>query len=430
MKRPFKAYDPDQSFLFPPSPHDWLPEGHLAWFLSDCVEQLDLDAYLKHYRPGGKGSLAYQPRMMLKVLIYAYCVGVFSSRKIARQLEENIAFKVLSGGQLPNHRTICRFREEFLELFENTFVQVIQIAQENGLVKMGTLAIDGSKVKANASKHKAMSYGRMQDEERRLRQEIRALRDRARGEDSEEDTHFGPDFRGDELPKELARREERWQTIHATRMRLEERKAREAQEEGEPSKERSEPPKPEPKDQANFTDPESRIMKTSSGGFEQCYNTQIAVEEHGQLIVAAQVTQSPTDSKTLLSTVDRAVDHTDQVPCRVLADAGYRSEDNFLDLEERGITGYIALGREGKKLPTQRSRAQATARMRRRLQRKHGRQTYKKRKHIVEPVFGWIKQVLGFRAFSVRGFAKVTGEWFLVCLAVNLKRMSGLMAAT
>ena len=224
-----QADDPDQVLLFPPSPSDWLPEDHLAWFIQETVGQLDLDALLDKYRVSGKGELAYPPKVMLSLLVYAYCTGTFASRKIAVQIDENIAFRVLARGLRPSFRTICRFREENLDEFQRMFVQVVQLAKEAGLVRMGTIAIDGSKVKANASKHKAMSYDRMVIEEKRLRAEVAKLTRAAKKQDEIDDDEFGPDFRGDELPQELSRRKTRLATIKAAKKRLEDRKAAEAE---------------------------------------------------------------------------------------------------------------------------------------------------------------------------------------------------------
>lgn len=419
----FLDYDPNQTLLFPPSPRDWLPEGHLAWFVSDAVDALDMTELLKRYRPGGKGNLAYHPKLLLKLLVYGYCTGVFSSRKIAKQIEDSVAFRVLAAGQSPNHRTICRFRESHVEQFNDLFAQVVQLAKESGLVKLGTIAVDGTKVKADASKHKAMSYQRMKEEEQRLREEIRKITAIAAGEDAAEDAKFGPDFRGDELPEELRRRESRRATIREARKRLEKRKAEEEaakHQDGSPVD--PEKAKPAPKDQENFTDPDSRIMKASSGGFEQAYNGQIAVDSEHHIIVATGLTQKANDVEQLTPMVDEATAITEQQPKKVLADAGYRSEANLADLEERDIKGFVPLGREGKDTPEQPSKP-ATKRMKRRMKSKSGRLTYRARKHIVEPVFGWIKQVLGFRSFSLRGLRKVTGEWSLICLAVNIRRM-------
>jgi transposase len=440
----YRAYEPDQGGLFPVSPRDWLPEGHLAFFIAETVDQLDLGELERSYRAEGKGALAYHPRLMLKLLVYAYSTGTFASRKIAQRVEESIPYRYLSAGAFPNHRTICRFREKHLAAFESLFVQIVQIAQESGLVKMGTLAIDGSKVKASASKHKAMSYGRMQQQERQLKREIHELTGKAAQRDAVDDEKFGPDFRGDELPEELTRRKTRLKVIQDAKRRLEERKAAEAQEAAQaqekaekprlsPGKsKRGRPPKkppgtPRPKDQENFTDPDSRIMKDSSGGFQQSYNAQIAVDEAEQIIVAADVSQSAADARQLLPMVEQAEQNTEQAPDRVLADAGYRSEENFQALEKKGIDAYIPLGREGRARKCNPAHL-ATARMKRKMDGKRARRRYKKRKHIVEPAFGWIKAALGFRSFSLRGVPKVRGEWSLICLATNLRRMNGKMA--
>ena len=442
MARFKKGWDIDQGLLLPPSLREWLPEDHLAWFIQDAVSSLDTDPLLDRYRVSGKGELAYDPRMMLRILIYAYSVGVFSSRKIAIQLHENVAFRVLARNQMPSHRSICRFRERHIDQFNDLFVQVVRIAAESGLVKIGKLAIDGSKLRANASKHKAMSYDRMKQEEVRLEREIAAILKLAADVDAEEDEEFGPDFRGDELPEELRRRETRLQRIREARERLEKRKAEESRKADEKKKAKAasegrEPPRerpggrkypkgqPEPKDQENFTDPDSRIMKTSRG-LEQCYNAQIAADGTSRLIVATAVTSCAADNDHLQPMIEAAMENTGQPVDRVLADAGYRSEDNLAALESAGIDGYIATGREGKSsLP---ARTPAVRRMQRKLRTKRGRKRYRERKHIAEPVYAWIKSVLGFETFSMRGIRKVEGEFELVSLALNLRRMRALLA--
>lgn len=431
-----KQEDRRQGLLLPPSPSDWLPEGHLAWFVIDAVEALDIDALLDKYRTCGKGEQAYPPRVMLALLIYGYCTGTFASRKIAAQIDDSVAFRVIAAGLRPNHRTICRFREENLDEFQKLFVQVVQFAQEAGLVKMGTIAIDGSKVKANASRHKAMSYDRMLIEEKKLRSEIRKLTQASREQDDIDDQTFGPDFRGDELPEELSRRETRLKTIQEAKKRLEARKAAEAAARakeaeakpgsGDEKKDAATEKRvaPEPRDQENFTDPDSRIMPTSGKAFEQSYNAQVAVDAKAQMVVAASVSQSPKDMGLLIPVVNAASENTDRIPSRVLADTGYKNERDLARLEDLGIDGYIAVGREGKtsRLPSQESpRSRA---MMQKLATKRGRARYKQRKGIVEPVFGWVKRVLGFRAFSLRGLRKVAAEWNLVCLALNLRRMA------
>ena len=433
MGQTFEPYDPDQGLLMPPSLREWLPDGHLAHFVSDTVDQLDLRPFFAKFeqREDGRGSLAYHPAMMLKVLIYAYCTGVFSSRRIEAALSESVALRYLAAGNQPGHRTIARFRADRLDDFQAVFVQIVRIAQEAGLVRMGTLAIDGSKLKANASKHKAMSYGRMKEEERRLREEIRSITDLARGVDEAEDREFGPDFRGDELPQELIRRKDRIAKIREAKKRLEEQQVKEDEESGRGERMEKEgrgnlkrpngvPPA---KAQTNFTDPESRIMKTSSGAFEQCYNAQIAVDAEERLIVAADVTQCAADSNELVKMVDAARTNCRATPRRVLADSGYKSEDNFRALERRKIDAYIALGR-GESSKSSTTAKPLTQRMSRKLRTQRGRARYKQRKSVVEPVFGWIKQALGFRGFLVRGVRKVRGEWALVCLALNVKQMN------
>ncbi len=442
MARFKKGDDLHQQFLLPPSIKDWLPEDHLAWYIQDAVASLNTDELLKRYRACGKGELPYDPRMMLQVLIYAYCSGVFSSRKIAKHLEESVPFRVLAGNQMPNHRSICRFRSDHVDLFQSFFVEVVQLASEAGLTKLGTVAVDGSKLKANASKRKAMSYSRMKSEEKRLRGEIRKITSMAEGIDAEEDEMFGPDFRGDELPKEMSTRQGRLKVIQEAKKRLENRKAeeerqkdeekaRKAKEEGrelQQARRRKHPKgKPLPKDQENFTDPDSRIMKDSKG-FEQSYNAQIAVDKAEQLIVANGVTNCAADVDQLIPMAEQAMANADKPIRRLLADAGYRSEENFEQLENAQIDGLVSVGKEGKKSAKAKPKRHATARMKLRLATKRGRSWYRQRKHIVEPVFGWVKNVIGFRSFSMRGLERVGGEWSLICLATNLRRLHGRLA--
>jgi len=433
MESIFEAYEPDQVHLLPPAPRDWLGEGHLAHFISDTVDQLDLAPFLKKYakRKSGKGQKAYHPAMMLKILIYAYCVGIFSSRKIMAALTELVPLRYLAAGNDPGHRTIARFREKNLSRFRSVFVEVVRIAQEAGLVTMGTLAVDGSRVKANASKHKAMSYKRMKEAEWKLQEEIRKITRMARQIDQAEDAEFGPDFRGDELPEELKRRKDRLQKIQEAKRRLEAEQEEEDRRTGRGEKGRAlKRPRGVPPDakQSNFTDPDSKIMSTDKKSFEQCYNAQSAVDEANRIIVAADVGTCASDVGELLPMVDGAERNTGKKAKRVLADSGYKSEQNLRDLEERGTDGYIALGK-GERTPDDVDPSKpATRRMARKLRTKAGRTQYKKRKGIAEPPFGWIKNVLGFRSFSMRGTPKATGEWNLVCLAVNLRRMHGMIA--
>jgi len=437
MPTTFRPCLPDQSLLFPPSPREWLPEGHLAFFIADTVAALTLDAFYARYEGDGRRNQPFDPQMMVTVLLYAYATGTFSSRRIARKLEEDVAYRVLAAGNFPAHRTIAEFRQQHLAAFEALFVKVVQIAREAGVVHLGAVAVDGSKVKANASKHKAMSYGRMREDERRLRAEIAALTTKAEAVDAAEDAEHGPDVRGDELPAELQRREARLAVIAAAKARLEARQADADREKGRTPDDgrKGRGSKPFARDfgvppddaQDNFTDPESRIMKTSAG-FDQCYNGQLAVDEASQLIVATGLTNCGADNAELLPLLDQTQD-TLGTPAEVLADAGYRGEATFQTLEARDITAYISLGHETRPAKPPNPAHLATQRMAARLKSDAGRARYRRRKAIVEPVIGWIKEVLGFRRFSVRGVAKARGEWNIVCLAVNLKRLHRIRVA-
>lgn len=443
MGTSYRPYQPDQPFLLPPSLREWLPEDHLAYFISDTIDALDLRALYERYEGDGRRNQPYHPAMLLKVLVYCYATGVFSSRRIAAKLVEDVALRVLAAGNRPDFRTINRFRQQHLETFGELFVEVVRLARRMGLVKLGTVALDGTKVRANASKHKAMSYERMQAEDRRLEQEIRAMLERAQQIDLAEDELYGAEHSGDELPQELRRREQRLAKIREAKRALEAEQAGQDQARGRRagdgkvasgkrpqggvSKYQREYGEPPPKRQRNFTDPQSRIMKLQQG-FEQCYNAQAVVEEGRQLIVAQQVGQNAADNGVLLELVDEVERNTGSKPQRVLADAGYRSEENFAGLEGRQIEGFVALGREGRASPSDQPKVggAATARMRRRLAEPRGQQYYARRKGLVEPVFGWLKAGLGFRQFSLRGLRNVQGEWSLVTLALNLRRMAGM----
>ena len=441
MGTTFRPYSPGQELLLPPSLNEWLPEGHLAYFVSDVVEELDLSAFYARYEGNGRRNSPFDPRMMLKILIYAYATGVFSSRKIARKLEEDVAFRVLAAGNFPRHRTICDFRKHHLVAFKAVFIQVVRIAREAELITLGTLAIDGTKVRANASKHKAMSYGRMGEEGDRLSKEIDALCRQARQTDQSEDRQFGPDNRGDELPEELQYRQARLDKIRAAKEKLEaDQKERDKARGRSPDDDRRSPrggPNfkrdygvPDDKDQSNFTDPQSRIMKTADG-FQQCYNGQLAVDGEFQLIVANHLGNNPSDNGCLIPLLDQAKDTLETYPDQCLADAGYRKEEDLQTLEDKSIDGYVSLRREGKKSSEiDASRYPASARMAGKLATATGRSVYAQRKHLVEAVNGWIKHVLGFRQFSLRGLHAVQGEWDLVCLSLNLRRMSSLMRLT
>lgn len=439
MPTTFRPYAPDQDLLLPVSLRDWLAEDHVAYFISEVVEELDLSAFYAPYQGDGRRRMPYEPSMMLKVLIYAYVSGVFSSRKIARKLEEDVAFRVLAAGNFPKHRTICEFRRRHLREFKALFVQVVQIAWTAGLVRLGTLAVDGTKVRANASKHKAMSYERMEQQERRLREEIAQMCELADQADEAEDRRYGAERRGDELPQELAHRAHRLETIRAAKARLEaEQRAADAARGRHPDDDRRPPGGrgarykrdfgvPQDKAQSNFTDPESRIMKTAEG-YQQCYNGQLAVDEDFQLIVANELTANANDQGVMLGLIDQVEGTLQMQPESLLADAGYRKEEDFEILEQRGIDAYVSVRREGKDAGDIDAQAcPATHRMVEKLSTPDGRERYRDRKHIVEAVNGWIKQVMGFRRFSIRGLAGAAGEWDLVCLAANLRRMRPLI---
>ena len=439
MPTTFRRYQPDQLLLLSPDVREWLASGHLAYHISDLVDALDLSAFYAPYEGDGRRNAPYEPSMMVKVLIYAYATGVYSSRAIARKLEEDVAFRVLGAENFPQHRTICEFRRRHLEEFERMFVEVVRVAREMGVVRFGTLSVDGTKVRANASKRKAMSYGRMLKEEARLKKEIQRLLDTAGAVDAEEDERYGEQVRGDELPAQLERREKRLAAIEEAKARLEaaQREADDARGR-KPGQDRN--PKggrpykraygePAADAQSNFTDPESQIMKTSAEGFQQNFNVQMVVDEAHQFIVATDVGAQASDQGQLLPLLDEVSETYGVAPEVVLADAGYCNEADLVALEQRGIDGHVAVGREGKAQVAANPRTRpATHRMAVKLASDEGRARYAKRKWISEAPNGWVKEVLGFRRFSLRGVEKVRGEWHLVCLALNIKRMRGLAA--
>lgn len=427
MAKTFRPYLPEQELLLPPSLRDWLPENHLAYFVSDVVDQLNLSAIESVYAKDDRGQPPYHPRMMTKILIYAYCVGVFSSRKMQKRLVEDVAFRLLAAGNQPDFRTLSDFRKIHLKALQGLFEQVLKITLETGAMRLGRVALDGSKVKANASKHKAMSYGRMKETEKRLREEVQQLLAQAEAADDEEDSRYGRDQRGDELPAELARRETRIQRIREAKRVVEQRARERAKAEGKPAAEAAKA-KPDDKTQYNFTDPESRIMK-GPDGFVQAFNAQIAVEPDFQLIVGQTVTQAPNDKQQIVPMVEKIEEQSGQRPAAILADSGYCSEQNLGHLAEKQIEGYMPAERQkhGVAEPSQHGPlpkgATRVDRMRRKLQTKAGKAVYAARKGIVEPVFGQIKQARGFRQFLMRGLAKVQGEWALLCVTHNILKL-------
>ena len=415
-------------FLLPPSLRDWLPENHLVYFVSDVVDQMDLSKIEAVYEKDDRGQPPYHPRMMTKILVYAYCIGVFSSRKIQNRLIEDVAFRVLAAGNQPDFRTISDFRKIHLDAIQSLFEQVLKLALTAGAIKLGRVALDGTKIRANASKHKAMSYKRMKEDQRNLRAEVRKLLEQAAAADDEEDARYGEDKSGDELPEELSRRETRLKKIREAKRALEERAREEAEGDGKTKKE-AEEAKPDDKAQYNFTDPESRIMK-GADGFVQAYNAQAVVEEVSQLIVAQAVTQEANDKQQTVPMVAAVEHQSGQMPKELLADSGYCSERNLEHLEHKPMDVYIATGRQKhgyKHEPCKRGPlpqgATQVDKMRRKLQTKTGAAVYAARKSIVEPVFGQIKRARGFRQFLLRGIKKVRGEWALVCATHNILKM-------
>ena len=459
MGRTYQSYDPEQQLLLPPDLRDWLPEGHLAVFVSDVVDELDLSAIVGSYEKGdGRGRPPYHPVMMVKLLVYGYSVGKVSSRKIERATYEDIGFRVLACNQHPDHDSIAEFRKRHLQELAGLFVQVLKMCERAGLVKLGKVAIDGSKLRANASKRKAMSYDRMCEKEQQIEAEVARLLKEAEETDAAEDKRYGKGVRGDELPAELARRESRLRKIREAKAALEaeakekaaieaaaaeaklaERKQRE-EETGKKAAGRApqvpnvEEAKPKAKAQRNFTDPESRIMKDgATGSFEQSYNGQIAVDGTAQIIVAATLTQEVNDKKQLAPVLEEVQANMGRLPEKVIADAGYFSAAAVTSEALSTVDLYVTPDR-GKKTeqveessseppPESESDQNETARMREKLKTESGRAVYKQRKMIVEPVFGQIKEVRGFRRFSFRGLRKNAAEWSFVCLTHNLLKL-------
>jgi transposase len=424
MAKTFRPYVPEQTLLLPPSISDWVPDGHLARFVSDVVDELDLSGIESAYGEE-RGYPPYDPRMMTKIFLYAYATGTYSSRRVAGKLVDSVAFRFLAAGNKPDFRTINRFRKVHGKALGGLFGQVLHLCQRAGLVKMGRVAVDGTKLKANASKHKAMSYDRMTERERAIKDEVRRILEEADRIDEEEDRLYGKDKSGDELPKELQTREGRLKKIREAKAALEAEARERAQAEGKDPKKA----KPEPKAQRNFTDPESRIQKTSDG-FIQGYNAQIAVDAHAQVIVAHDVAQTSPDAPHLTPLIRAAHELLGSNPKQVLADAGYWSESNVWEMRKSGIDPYIPPGRIKHSeamtpAPCGRTprRLSFKARMERKLRTVRGRAVYARRKTIPEPVFGQIKQARGFRQFLRRGITAVREEWTHICTVHNLLKL-------
>jgi transposase len=424
MAKTYRPYLPEQDLLLPPSLRDWLPENHLAHFVSDLIDHLDLCAITAVYEEEDRGYPPYHPVMLTKVLVYAYCVGVFSSRKIQHRLIEDVAFRVLAAGNAPDFRTIADFRKRHLSALQGLFEHVLNVARDLGTLRVGRIAVDGSKVQANASKHKAMSYGRMKDKQKQLRDEVRQLLAQAEATDAAEDAEYGADVQGDELPAELQRRESRLKRIREATRALKARAKEEAAAAGQPG----ETARPDNKAQYNFTDPESRIMK-GPDGFVQAYNVQVAVNED-QLIVGQAVTQDTNDKKQLMPMITVIEQQAGETPRQVLADAGYCSEESLAAVANTRIDAYVSTrkqqhGERPGPCPRRPLSKDATRvdRMERKLLTKAGAAVYARRKAIVEPVIGQIKHARGFRQFLLRGVEKVRGEWALMCTTHNILKL-------
>lgn len=451
-KRVFKKANYDQPFLFPPTINDWLEENHLARFIVNVIDQLDISAIYNTY--GFRGSDPYDPKLLLGLIFYGYCTGVFSSRKIEQATFDSIPFKFISGDLHPDHDTINNFRQRFLPQIKDLFCQILLIATEAGVLKIGNVSFDGTKLKANASKHKAISYGYANKLEKKIKDEVQILLEKAR-EANDKDGDIGLN-----IPDEIARREEQLERIKQAKETIEARaRERHEQEMGEYNRKMEKrkqkekesgkkspgrPPQkpeegPEDKDQYNFTDPESRIMK-SGNGFDQCYNAQAGVDHDSRLIVGQSLSNSPNDQRELVDTVDSIPDEIGTLD-KGCADSGYLSESNIDAMIERGIDPYIAPGREvhhsflEEKLQkpaveeVEKTKLSKIEKMKLKLSSKEGKEVYRFRKMTIEPVFGIIKEAMGFRRFSFRGQKKVTQEWGLVCLAYNIRRIFTLKVA-
>jgi transposase len=477
----YRPWNPRQPFLLPPSPQEWLPEGHLAYFVLDLVEQLDLSEIEGAIQSkDARGTRPYSPRMMTALLLYGYSMGVYSSRKIERATHEDVGFRVLAGGQHPFFTTINGFRKTHEEALSSLFVQVLRLCSKSGLVTLGHVAVDGTKVQANASKHKAMSYGRMEQEEARYEAQVRELLVRAEEIDQEEDARFGEGQREEDLPEELRRCEDRRRRLQKAKAELEveaqDSRAVELRDQAHRAQERAqaeERPKvrkanqtrarrcleraeklseateetfltpegfpkhrvraltdgtPHPKAQRNFVDPDSRIMK-SAGAFLQGYNCQAAVDSEHQIIVAQGVTNLCNDNGNLLPLLQQIQDSCDATPKVCTADSGYWPPEVPTACQALGTEAYIALDREKhseKPAPTTESEPESDdslTRMREKLQSPEGREIYARRKAIVEPVNGQIKEARGFRRFLLRGLRAVGAQWSLVCTGHNILKL-------
>ena len=440
MSKTFRDWSLDQALLLPPSVHDFVPAGHLSRFVVALVtEELDLSTILASYK-GEKGQPPYHPAMMVALLLYAYAVGIYSSRRIAKACIERVDFMAIVALDAPDFRTTSEFRRRHLVALSALFVQVLKLCEQAGLVKLGHVALDGTKINANASKHKAMSYERMKKREPELQAEVDGWLKAAQAADAAEDAAFGVDRRGDEMPDWVADKQARLAKIRQAKAELEaEAKAKAAAEQAAREKKNGDklcpgrkavPPSdvPEPKAQRNFTDPDSRILKTKDG-YIQGYNAQAAVDAQEQIIVAHTLSNNGNDQAQLAPLLDATKANLGRNPDEASADAGYCSAANLRTLIRRRIKGYIATGRQkhGTKSATGKRSVKPgslLARMNIRLKRGGHRSRYRLRKQVVEPVFGQIKQARGFRQFLLRGIDKVKAEWAMICTAHNLRKLA------
>jgi transposase len=441
MKKSFRPWQVDQNLLLPPSVHDFVPAGHVAHFVRDLVrEELDLSAITDSYSEA-RGYPPYDPWMMTALLLYGYAQGIYSSRRLARACEERVDFMAVTALNQPDFRTIADFRKRHLGALSGLFVQVLELCRKAGLVKLGHVALDGTKMKANASKHKAMSYGRMVKKEAELAAEVEGWLAAAEAADAQDDARHGADKRGDETPEWMANKAKRLEKIREAKAALEaeakaeaERKA--AEKAAQPGKNRggrkpkTEPGMPRDKAQRNFTDPESRIMK-GHDGFIQGYNAQAAVDASSQVIVAQDLSNGAADSGQLVGMMDKVKANSGRYPEQMSADSGYCSQDNIGAMEDRGIEAFIATGRQkhgtaaadGGKAQTPKIEE-----MRERLREGGFESPYRLRKQTVEPVFGQIKQARGFRQFLMRGLEKTKAEWAMLCTVHNMLKLAGARA--
>lgn len=451
MSKRFRECSLEQPFLLPPALQEWLPEDHLARFIAEVADTLDLAEIYAHYeRKDGRGLAAYHPLMLTRVLLYAYATGRASSRKIEQATHEDIGFRYLAANQHPDHDTIAQFRQQHLEALGRLFVQALRLCQRAGLVKLANVAIDGTKIKANASKHHSQRYAQIQHEEEQLQRLVQQMLEQAKRTDEEEDQRYGPKHKGGPLPPELATVQQRMERLRQAQRELEEEARQQAAQapqlpagkRGRPRKGQPPPPLDQgqrrslrkrlrrlqqraetPQRQYNFTDPDSRVMRDNgSKAYVQGYNAQVGVDGETQVIVAADVTQQVTDHHQLAPMVKQVRAMTEANPSCVTADAGYWNAAQLLDPSLSGAHLLVAPGRTEPRGNRPRVSALAVA-MRDRLKEAANRQLYAMRQASVEPVLGQIKQIRGFRQFLLRGWEKVRSEWQLICLTHNLLKL-------